>query len=202
MNKLFLKASWIMLFFLAILIGLYALSVAFIPIARNEFVTGILEFSFLGSFLHFLGGGIVIIVGASQFSKKLRTNKPTLHRTLGEIYISGVLVGGFSGFYLALYSSGGMARHYGFALLAIAWLSATVIAYNCIRKRDIAAHQRWMIRSYALTLAAVTLRLYIPAFLISGASFEEAYPLIAWLCWVPNILIAEWVLIPKLVKRL
>ena len=110
------------------------------------------------------------------------------------------MIGGVSGFYLALNSSGGLVGHYGFALLAIFWVSATLIAFSCIRKRNIAAHQKWMIRSYALTLAALTLRIYISAFLISGVSFEDAYPLIAWLCWVPNIIIAEWVLIPKLVK--
>ena len=51
-----------------------------------------------------------------------------------------------------------------------------------------------MIRSYALTLAAVTLRLYIPAALISGFSFEAAYPAISWLCWVPNLIVAEWII--------
>lgn len=200
MIKFIQKASWILVVFLAVLIGFYALSMAFITDARNEFVVGILESSFLGSFLHFLGGGIVIIIGASQFSKRLRTSQPRVHRTLGLIYITGVVIGGVSGFYLALNSSGGLVGHYGFALLAIFWVCATLTAFNCIRKKNITAHQKWMIRSYALTLAALTLRIYIPVFLISGASFEEAYPLIAWLCWVPNLIIAEWVLIPKLVK--
>ncbi len=195
------KASWALVVFFAVIIGFYALSMAFITDARNDFVLGILESSFLGSFLHFLGGGIVIIIGASQFSQKLRTQKPKIHRALGLTYITGVVVGGISGFYLALNSSGSLAGHYGFALLAICWVSATIIAFNCIRKRNISAHQRWMIRSYALTFAALTLRIYIPVFLITGAPFEEAYPLIAWLCWVPNLIISEWVIIPLLVKN-
>ena len=48
-----------------------------------------------------------------------------------------------------------------------------------------------MIRNFALTFAAVTLRLWIPIFLTSGLSFEAAYPVIAWLSWVPNLLVAE-----------
>lgn len=195
------KASWILVVFFAVLIGFYALSMVFISEARSEFVVGILDSSFLGSFLHFLGGGIVIIIGASQFSKRLRTGKPKVHRALGLTYIVGVVVAGFSGFYLALNSSGGLAGHYGFALLAVSWVSATIIAFNFIRKKNIIAHQRWMIRSYALTLAALSLRIYLPAFLISGIPFDEAYPLIAWLCWVPNLIVAEWLVIPLLVKN-
>ena len=48
-----------------------------------------------------------------------------------------------------------------------------------------------MIRSYALTFAAVTLRLQIPLSQIAGLSMETAYPVIAWLSWIPNLLLAE-----------
>ena len=47
-----------------------------------------------------------------------------------------------------------------------------------------------MIRSYALTLAGVTLRLDVPAALLGPFAFSTAYAAIAWLCWVPNLLIA------------
>jgi hypothetical protein len=49
-----------------------------------------------------------------------------------------------------------------------------------------------MIRSYALTLAAMMLRLYVPSAVVAGIPFESAYPLISWLCWVPNLIVAEW----------
>jgi hypothetical protein len=49
-----------------------------------------------------------------------------------------------------------------------------------------------MVRNFSLTFAAVTLRLYIPASALAGVEFSVAYPIIAWLCWVPNILWAEW----------
>jgi hypothetical protein len=39
----------------------------------------------------------------------------------------------------------------------------------------------------------VTLRLYVPVAIVSGAPFESAYPVIAWLSWVPNIVVAEWI---------
>jgi hypothetical protein len=48
-----------------------------------------------------------------------------------------------------------------------------------------------MIRSYALTAAAITLRMYLPLSFALKIPFEIGYPAIAWLCWVPNLLVAE-----------
>jgi hypothetical protein len=73
----------------------------------------------------------------------------------------------------------------------------SLAAYLHIRNRNIAAHRDWMIRSYALTLAAVTLRIYLPASQIAGIDFMLAYPAIAWLCWVPNLAVAEWLVRSK-----
>jgi len=78
-------------------------------------------------------------------------------------------------------------------------LYTTSNAYTSIKKIEIDAHQRWMIRSYALCFAAVTLRLYLPLFLgVFNMEFIPAYKIIAWLCWVPNILIAEIFIVRRL----
>lgn len=87
-----------------------------------------------------------------------------------------------------------MLAHFGFGLLAVLWLLTTGAAYARIRARDQAAHRRWMTRSFALTFAAVTLRIYIPLGLALGISFETAYPVISWICWVPNLIVAEWLI--------
>ena len=87
--------------------------------------------------------------------------------------------------------------HFGFGMLAVVWLAATATAYAHIRARRIAAHRAWMLRSYALTLAAVTLRIYLPASQMLGVSYDAAYPAIAWLCWVPNLIVVEWFLLPR-----
>jgi len=51
-----------------------------------------------------------------------------------------------------------------------------------------------MMRSYALTAATITLRMYLIVLLISGIPLAKAYPLVAWICWIPNLLFAEWLL--------
>ena len=48
-----------------------------------------------------------------------------------------------------------------------------------------------------MTLAAVTLRIYLPLSQIAGIPFEEAYPAISWMCWVPNLIFVEWFMIEK-----
>jgi hypothetical protein len=50
-----------------------------------------------------------------------------------------------------------------------------------------------MIRSYSLMFAAPTLRLWLPLLIIAyQGEFRPAYLWVAWVCWVPNLLVAEW----------
>lgn len=194
MNK---QAVWTLMTVGACLIGLYALASALVPSARGDFVLNMIDTNATGALAHFLGGAVVIIVGALQFHAGLRKNRPALHRCLGRVYVIGVLIGGLAGLYLAFYSSGGLVAHWGFGSLAVCWLTATGLAYQKIRAGQFRLHQDWMIRSYALTLGALTLRLYLPMAQLAGITFDDAYPAIAWLSWVPNLIIAEWWLIPR-----
>ena len=143
-------------------------------------------------FLHIGGGVIALAVGSFQFSRLLRTRYRALHRWLGRIYLIAVAVGGVAAFRIALESFGGLPTHVGFGLLAALWLTTTAVAYRRILQRDIQSHREWMIRSFALTFAAVTLRIYLPLFAgVLKLDFLPAYRTISWLCWVPNLLLAE-----------
>lgn len=146
----------------------------------------------LGVYVHVFGASVAMALGPFQFLRGLRARRPALHRLLGRLYLgAGVLVGGLSGLYIAHFAFGGMVSRVGFVALAVAWLATGLRAFLAIRAGDVATHRRWMIRNLALTLAAVTLRIYVPAAIVSGIAFEVAYPVIAWLCWVPNALVAE-----------
>ena len=94
---------------------------------------------------------------------------------------------------MALVSSGGWPAQLGFLLLALAWLVTLALAMRAIIARRVQVHRQWMVCSYALTLAAVALRLQMPLFLgLLGLEFHIAYPIIAWACWVPNLMFAQW----------
>lgn len=144
---------------------------------------------------HIFAALLALALGPWQFVPALRARLPHLHRWMGRAYLGiGVGLGGISGFYMALHAFGGPAARAGFALLAIAWLFTGWRAYRAIRAGRVAAHRDWMIANFSLTFAAVTLRLYLPAAVVAGVPFEAAYPVIAWLCWVPNLaLAAAWV---------
>jgi uncharacterized membrane protein len=145
-----------------------------------------------GIYTHVFASMVALTLGPLQFSARMRSAHPALHWWLGRLYLGiGVLVGGLAGLYMAFFAFGGLASRMGFAGLALAWLYSGFRAYRAIRARDVAAHRRWMVRNFALTFAAVTLRLWLPASVAAGVPFELAYPVIAWLCWVPNLLVAE-----------
>jgi len=142
-------------------------------------------------FLHVFSAVVALALGAFQFNQALRARRPKLHRVMGRLYLGiGVLVGGLSGLYLAAGAFGGPVARLGFASLALAWLYTGWRAYSAIRAGDVASHRAWMLRNFALTTAAVTLRIYLPFSMLAGIPFELAYPAIAWLCWVPNLLAA------------
>lgn len=152
----------------------------------------------VGIYTHVFASAVALLLGPLQFYRRLRQRLPRMHRMTGRIYLLGVGLGGLAGLYMAMFAYGGIVAKLGFAALAVAWLYTGTQAYRAIRRGAIAEHQRWMIRNFALTLAAVTLRILLPTAGLAGISFVLAYPAIAWLCWVPNLLLAERTLVRKI----
>lgn len=144
-------------------------------------------------YAHVFAAAVALLIGPLQFSSRLRTRRPGLHRWLGRIYLGvGVLVGGVSGALLAWQAYGGPWSRAGFLALALAWLASGAVALLKIRRGEVDAHRRWMIRNFGLTLAAVSLRLWLPALVAGGVPMPVAYPLVAWLCWLPQSVWIEW----------
>ncbi len=145
--------------------------------------------------LFHVGGGIVALaLGPWGFWGTFRNKFLQLHRWMGRIYLLAVLIGSIAGFYMALIAFGGLASRIGFGMLAGLWLTTGAMAYRNIRQGKVEVHREWMIRNYALTFAAVMLRVWLPLFLALGYEFPEAYTAIAWVSWVPNLLVAELVI--------
>lgn len=146
--------------------------------------------------MHIIAAMLAILIGPFQFLPKLRQGRLLkVHRWLGRAYLLSVLLGGIGGLYMAQFGYGGLITRLGFATLAILWLYSGYMAYQRIRNKDIEGHRQWMIRNYALTLAGTMLRVWVPIFIVGvGIDFVLAYRAIAWLAWVPNMLIAEWII--------
>jgi uncharacterized membrane protein len=188
-------SSYALLVFLSLGVAAYAIVVyAFLPlgVAIHPDMRAGFEAQRAAVYTHVFAAAVALVLGPFQFSDRLRARRVGLHRWLGRIYLGvGVLVGGVAGLYMAFHAFGGSVTRLGFGCLALAWLYTGLRAYLAIRARDVAAHRRWMVRNFALAFAAVTLRLLVPASLVSGLDFAAAYAVIAWLCWVPNVVVAE-----------
>ncbi len=190
------RAGWGVMAAAAAAVAAYALTSLFVPQVRSPLLADLFSVKALRAAGHLAAGGVAIVAGAFQFNVRLRLSRPSVHRWLGRTYVVAVLIGGIAGGLLAISSTGGAPGHTGFGLLAVLWVTTASIAWRRARSGDYAAHRVWMIRSYALCLAAVTLRVYLPISALIGIPFESAYPAIAWLCWVPNLVVAEWLIVP------
>jgi uncharacterized membrane protein len=157
------------------------------PIARHRmFVIAAVGYA------HTLGGAIASVIGPFQFLGSVRRRHPRWHVWLGRIYLVCVAAGALAGLYLSPGSYAANTFGIAFILLALAWLYTGVKAYLTIRRRDVRAHRRWMIRNYALTYAAVTLRLQMPALIVwGGLSPILALNIVGWTCWVPSLVVVE-----------
>jgi len=189
---------WIPFAFLAISTGLYPvtyyiLNIHSFGVLKDKPGTLVGNPWYVGSFyMHITFGGIALLIGWMQFSRKIRTKNIDFHRSIGKIYVLSVLLSSIGGLIIALFATGGLVSTLGFGLLAATWLFTDILAYRSIRRLDIPRHRAWMIRNYALAFAAVTLRIYLPiAMFALHADFLIAYRIIAWLCWIPNLVVAE-----------
>ncbi|QJD86074.1 DUF2306 domain-containing protein [Cohnella herbarum] len=148
-------------------------------------------------YIHIATSIAAICTGWTQFIGQIRAKSIRVHRTIGRIYSYSVLLGGISGAYLSFYATGGWVSSAGFLLLSLLWLYTLFQGIRAIAARkDRLEHQKWMTRNYALTFAAVMLRIYIPISiaLFGFEAFNDFYRVIAWLCWVPNLFFAQWLL--------
>jgi uncharacterized membrane protein len=146
--------------------------------------------------LHIAGGMGALLAGPWQFSNRLRARALNLHRWLGRIYLLSVALGSMAGLVMATVSKEGMPTHLGFGVLAVLWFLTGIAAYRAIRSGNVEAHRQWMIRNFALSLAAVTLRIELPImFGILHWTFSLSFIIVSWLCWVPNLVAAEWLVL-------
>lgn len=146
-------------------------------------------------YTHVFASSVALLIGPFQFSRRLRDGHRSLHRWMGRVYLAvGVFVGGSAGLYLAQFAFGGPVARVGFSAMAVVWLYTGARAYMAIRRGDVSSHREWMKRNFSVAFAAVTLRLYMPLSFLVGVPVEIAYPAVAWLSWVPNILVATYLI--------
>ena len=151
---------------------------------------------------HIACGVIAMCLGLVQFIASLRSARPALHRLVGTLYVAAVTIGSLVGAMLtvATYEVIPVAHRRefmplvaGFGSLSVAWLLVTAMAYIRARQRRLDDHRAWMIRSYALTFAAVTVRLAAPVVLLLSHDAATTTN-VSILTWPLNLFVAEWLI--------
>jgi hypothetical protein len=145
---------------------------------------------------HVLLGGLILLIGLFQIYPDSHKRFRKTHRIAGYIYVMGILfLSAPGGLVMSLFIGRGPLVLTSFLLQSVLWFYFTAVAFNNIRQGNIREHQFYMWRSYALTFAAITLRVYI--FIVSWSvdlAQPSSYAILAWLSWVPNLLMAEWLI--------
>ncbi len=177
----------------------YHTDVAFLQIKQD--VIGMLHYR-IAFFTHVYTSMLVLPAGLIQFSPYLLRVHKKLHRLSGWIYVLIVLVlVAPSGFVMGIYANGGFSSQLGFCLLAGLWFYSTFQAVRNAKSKNFVAHRKWMIRSFALTLSAITLRAwkFILVYLFHPPPMDT-YRVVAWLSWVINLAVAEYIIL-KTIKH-
>lgn len=189
------KLSWILFAVLAILVGLYPAIYLFadrkfglLSSKTNELLAD--PIWNIGFYTHIFFAGLALLIGWTQFSSKLRNKNIAVHQMTGKVYVISALVSSLAGIYIGIFATGGLVSSMGFICLGVIWFYTTLLAYLNIRNKRIAQHQKMMIFSYAACFAGVTLRIWLPILTNIFGDFITAYTIVAWLCWVPNLMVA------------
>jgi uncharacterized membrane protein len=193
MRILLVKVGWTVMLLLAFSISGYAIAFLVFDDLSSPYLKKKFFLTPWTTYSHIIGGAVALAIGSFQLNSTMRNKHLALHRFMGRTYLIAILFGGVGGLYMATVSMGGLPGHFGFGTLAVLWLTTGIMAYIRIRQGQVAGHRKWMIRNFSLTLAAVTLRIYLPIFpWLFNIEFEQAYTIISWACWIPNLIVAEW----------
>jgi uncharacterized membrane protein len=171
----------------------FSSTAGFLQFKQDYLHVGIWKAAF---YIHVFSSLLTLCAGFTQFSSFVLKEHKKLHRLLGKIYAYNILLINFpAGMIMAFYANGELPSKIAFIILDSLWFFFTLKAVIAIKGKDIKAHKRFMIRSYALTCSAITLRLWK---IVLSNTFDidpqTLYMIDAWMGFVPNLLFAEWLI--------
>ncbi|NRA11390.1 MAG: DUF2306 domain-containing protein [Crocinitomicaceae bacterium] len=151
-------------------------------------------------YIHVFTSPIAIVAGLLQFNRWIIKHKPKIHKVTGYCYVIVVLfITGPTAFIMSLYANGGRPTQSSFVILSTLWILFTWISYRKIRKGDVLNHIKWNLRSYALTLSAISLRFIAYLLDVYNIHLEpkETYLVLAWSSWTINLVLVEIMILLK-----
>lgn len=184
------------LWFFSVTIGLFSLAVVLMTFASSigEAAPHLVHYAAshaLPLYVHMIGGSLALILMPFQFWMGLRNRFRRAHRFIGYTYVVSVCLASAGSLMLLPRFAGSAWATAGFALLAVLWVATTVRAVLHARAGRTADHRAWMMRSAALTFAAVVLRLMLLPLMGAGLTLTESYDVTAWASWIVPLIAVE-----------
>jgi hypothetical protein len=141
---------------------------------------------------HGVGGTITLVLGALQFSTRLRRRYLGIHRVSGRLYLAGMLVAAPVAIWMAFINSPWFLTAFTI-VQAMTWMLFTIVAYLAIRRGAVGTHREWMMRSYAVVLIFIEGRVLmaVPALAERGL---DAVVLVNWACFAVTLIVVECML--------
>ncbi|WP_271750682.1 DUF2306 domain-containing protein [Cohnella sp. JJ-181] len=207
------KSLWILFIVsLAVILPFAAPYLTMNPaVSRVELNAAKLQFPILVAHIGF--ALVALLTGFVQFAEPIRRVRPKLHRYAGMLYVASVGISGILAVALVFYMAS-FAKATGFLMLSGVWLYASWQGYRHARAGAYEAHRRWMIRSFGITLVAVSGRLAMPALLLAYALLHgfslpegregmvrEALEVNIWVGLLANMIAVEWFVLKPAAAR-
>lgn len=154
--------------------------------------------------LHGIFAGLAMVMGAFQFSNRLRARYLRLHRALGYTYITCVMVGAPLAIPLAMrISTPSLVA--ASSVQAFGWMVCTAIALYCVRTGNIQQHRRWMTRGYPFAMVFTVARVLIPIPLILRSGYVGieivVWTAIALAAFLPSVVLDWRSIVPKPARK-
>ena len=170
--------------------------------SRVSFSSAAIQFPLLVA--HIVTACVALIVGFIQFLHPIRMKSPRVHRYLGRVYVSSVIISGILALVYTFYVEN-FSKATSFLVLSLLWLFTCWMGYRTATRKKIDEHRKWMIRSFGITLVAVSGRLLVPVLLLiysilngftlpegREAMVENVLNVNIWVGLIANFIIIEW----------
>lgn len=147
----------------------------------------------LAFYAHIFSSLFVLFSGAFLFSNFILKKHPKLHRWMGKFYVGLLLlISAPSGLVMGFHANGGSWAQMSFFILTPLWWWFTFQGLAAAKNKNFKAHKIWMMRSYSLTLSAISLRIYqmlLGSFFILDPVVQ--YVFVSWASWMGNLFFIE-----------
>ncbi len=146
--------------------------------------------------IHIVAGMVALLLGPFQFIPAIRKNYAKTHRTMGKIYLCSILIAASASLYLSIdkviITDKALTFGTGLAGLAFAWLLTSGMAYWSVRHKNFVQHREWMIRSFVVTCAFASFRLF-NNMLVDDFHTDpnQTGDLMAWASWAFPLMVTE-----------